>query len=500
MASSTKQKIADDIIEFFDDPLGFIIYSFPWGVKGTPLETFPLGPDEWQRDECEAIKEHVRGNLLRQAKGESQLPYRSAIASGHGIGKSAFMSWIMIWLMSTRKHCRGVTTANTGDQLADTTWPELAKWHNMAINKEWFIWRATQFYCVLDKDGEKNWRFNAATWSLEHTEAFAGRHNASSAVVVLYDEASGIPDKIWEVSEGAMTDGEPFWFAFGNPTRNTGRFRQCFSKFRRRWRTRHIDSREVRITNKELYHTWIEDYGEDSDFVRVRVKGQFPRGGSRQLISCDIVERAQKGTVVPDKGSPLIMGIDVARSGDDQAVIRWRQGRNGNVIEPSKFRGIDNMELANRAAYLINMYKPDAINIDAGNGSGVIDRLRELGFRVNEVWFGSSDVAKMVHLNKRVEMYVNMKDWLAEGGVIDDDAELYEDLISQEWEPAGTEGDKIKLKSKEDQKKEGHDSPDNGDALALTFAVNVARRDLKNSRYGRRGAVARDLDYNVFDY
>jgi len=498
MATTAKQNIADDISRFYDDPLGFIMYVFPWGVKGTPLELFPLGPDKWHLELFDDIQKHVRSNLLHQSKGETQEPFQGAVASGHGIGKSACVAWLVLWLMSTRKYCRGVITANTGNQLADKTWPELAKWHNMAINKEWFTWTATKFYCTLETDGEKNWKFDAVTWSLENTEAFAGMHNASSAVVTIYDEASGIPDPIWEVSEGAMTDGEPFWLAFGNPTRNTGRFRQCFAKFRKRWRTRHVDSREVRITNKGLFKRWIQDYGEDSDFVRVRVKGQFPRGGSRQLISNDIVERAQEAQPMKDNGAPLIMAVDVARSGEDEAVIRWRQGRDGRIIEASKFRGIDNMELANRAAYLINLHKPDAVNIDAGNGAGVIDRLRELRFRVNEVWFGSSDVSKPVHLNKRVEMYVDLKDWMVRGGAIDKDPDLFEDLISQEWEPAGAEGDKIKLKSKEKMKAEGQDSPDDGDAMALLFAVKVARRDMKYSMHRRKNAIARGMEYDVF--
>lgn len=480
---------------YYDDPLGFVRAMFPWGQKGTPLEQFPDGPDAWHCAEFLKIAEHVKKNQSRKILGLSQEPYQSAVSSGHGIGKSTMVAWLILWLMSTRRNCRGVVTANTGAQLEGKTWPELNKWHKLAENSSWFKITATQFFCTLEPDGEKNWKFDCVTWSAENTEAFAGLHNASSAVVFIFDEASAIDDPIWEVAEGGLTDGEPFWFAFGNPTQNTGRFRECFGKYRHRWHTRHVDSREVRITNKEQIAKWIEDYGDDSDFVRVRVKGQFPRGGSKQFIPVDLVEAAQTRELQPDGGAPLILGVDVARYGDDQSVLRFRRGRDARTIPPIKFRGLDNMELANRTAEVISRFNPSAVFIDAGNGTGVIDRLREMGYKVQEVWFGGASSHRRNCKNKRVEMWHDLKDWL-DGGCIDGDQQLRDDLIGPEYTLTDT-GEYL-LEPKERMKKRGLASPDDGDALALTFAQRIARTDLKASRNTRNHRHAPDQPLSPF--
>src|SRR3990167_1615475 len=238
---SDKQDIQRTIqVDFWADPLGYVLYAFPWGQPGTPLEKFPHGPDKWQREEFERLRQHLIANAIRSEKGEDLLPYYLAVASGHGIGKSCFVAWLILFFMSVRPRCRGVVTANTGEQLETKTWPELSKWHRMAINRDWFRWTATKFTCVLpDEKGqsqEENWFFKAALWSLENTEAFAGLHNADGVVVIINDEASTLPNELFEVEEGAMSDGEGFQFNFGNPTVNTGRFKACFTgEFRKRY-------------------------------------------------------------------------------------------------------------------------------------------------------------------------------------------------------------------------------------------------------------------------
>jgi len=496
MTSNSKQQLIFDIFDMYDDPLAFILYAFPWGKKGTPLENFPNGPDKWSKQQLMALHNHMMENERRKLNGEKVLPYQDATASGHGIGKSAQVAWLIIFFMSTRRFCRGVVTANTGDQLSTKTWPELSKWHQLTVNKHWFKWTATSFYCVLEPGTEKNWRFDASTWNLENTEAFAGLHNASGAVITIYDEASAIHNDIWEVTEGTLTDGEPYWLCYGNPTRNTGRFRECFGKFRKRWITRNVDSRTVEISKTPKQAQWAEDYGEDSDFFRVRVKGQFPYGGTNQFISVALVDAAREREVLPDLHAPLIMGVDVARFGDDQSVVRFRQGRNARAIEPYKYRTMDNMQLAYNVAGLIDKYKPDAVNIDAGNGSGVIDRLRELKYKVNEIHFGAKSQSQR-WANKRIEMWALYRAWLA-GGALDQDQELYDDSIGPEYRYAGVDGDKQLLESKADMKKRGLASPDDGDAMVLTFATKVARSDSKIYAHIRRNRVAKDVDYDIF--
>ena len=249
--------LTEDIAEFYDDPLGFVYYAFEWG-EGL-LEGFD-GPDKWQSEQLVRIGEKFQN--------DPETTIREAVASGHGIGKSALVAWIILWAMSTRPHLNGVITANTTTQLSTKTWRELALWHKRSINQHWFTWTATKFF---HKQHPETW-FCAAIPNTEHnSEAFAGLH--AQHVLVLYDEASGIPDIIWEVTEGALTTPRAMWFVYGNPTRNTGRFRSCFAEDSRRWTNHQIDSRTAKMTNKKELQEWLEVYGEDSDFFRVRVKG-----------------------------------------------------------------------------------------------------------------------------------------------------------------------------------------------------------------------------------
>lgn len=489
---TTHQEMANDIFGFFADPTSYVLYAFPWGEPGTPLEDFPHGPDAWQLEEFNAMAVHIRTNIDRKAKGLEMIPFQDAVASGHGIGKSTFVAWLILFLMSTRRHCRGVTTANTQIQLEGKTWAELAKWHNMAINKDWFKWTATKFYCLLEPEGEKNWMFECVPWNEERTEAFAGLHNASSSAVMIFDEASAVPDKIWEVAEGAMTDGEPFWFAFGNPTRNTGRFRECFGKYRHRWRNRHIDSRSVRITNKTQINKLIEDHGLDSDLVKVRVRGMFPSAGDKQFISCDAVEAAQARELIADRGASLIMGIDFSRGGSAMNVIRFRQGRDARSIKPIRWSSRDTTFTENKIAEAIDKWNPDGICGDGGGvGGPVIDRLRLRGYKIQEIQFGSSAEDSLRFANKRAEMWQRMKEDLAIV-CLDDDNQLRDDLIGPEY--SFTSKDQLLLEGKEHMEARGLASPDDGDALALTYAQRFGRKDLNASTSRNRGRMAEGVE------
>jgi hypothetical protein len=236
----------------------------------------------------------------------------------------------------------------------------------------------------------------------------------------------------------------------------------------------------------------VEQYGIDSDTVRVEVLGQFPAQGNKQFISNTLVSGAQARTLEKDPYAPLVMGVDIARYGDDSTVFRFRQGRDARSIAPVRFKNRDNMYVANEIARWIDTVNPDAVNIDAGNGTGVIDRLRERKYKVHEVWFGS-DAESPEWANKRTEMWAKMRDWLG-GGIIDGDPRLFGDLTSPEYDYFGKAKDKIMLESKESLKAKGFRSPDDGDALALTFATRVARRDIRAST-ANRARIAKDVDY-----
>ena len=454
-----EQQLADDIARFYLDPFGFVMFAFPWGEPGV-LED-EEGPDEWQAEQLKTVRD------ILQSDPEASI--REAITSGHGIGKSTEVAWLILWAMSTRPDLAGVVTANTQAQLKTKTWRELAVWHKRAINAHWFKWTATKFYAV---EAPEDWFIAAIPWSENNSEAFAGLHEKH--VLVIYDEASAIPDAIWEVSEGAMTMPRAMWFTFGNPTRNNGRFRECFGRFAHRWNHRQIDSRQCKMTNKVEINQWIDDYGEDSDFVRVRVRGEFPRAGSLQFIPSDIVEAARKRHLEASVyfHMPVIIGVDVARFGDDESVICVRQGRK--ILEQFPYRELNTIQLANRVIEKIRAFNSQAVFIDVGNtGGGVIDYLVELGYAIFSVNFGSTSDDIEVYVNKSAEMWGRMREWLKEEVDIPDDSELNDELCGREYGYTVRKF-QIQLEKKEDMKKRGLKSPDRADALALTFAEHVA--------------------------
>jgi hypothetical protein len=435
-----------------------------------------VGPRLWQQQVLREVGE-------RMAKGaELGEALQLAVASGHGIGKSALVSWLVLWAICTKAHTRGVVTANTEAQLRTKTWPEIRKWHSLLICSDWFTCAATSIHAK--GDDEKTWRIDAIPWSEHNTEAFAGLHNKGSRVLVIFDEASAVADKIWEVTEGALTDEqtEIAWLAFGNPTRNTGRFRECFGRYKHRWIHRQIDSRTVDGTNKVQLQKWVDDYGDDSDFVRVRVKGEFPRAGSMQFISSDIVSNAQLVEAVCWPSDPLVMGVDVARFGDDESVITIRRGRDARTWPQIRIRGQDTMQLVGRVASEFSRQRQLGFPIsmafvdETGLGAGVVDRLRQLGIPVVGVNNGARPDQISVDgenvANKAAEMWAAMRSWLRTGGAIENDPDLKAELESREY--GYNQHNAIVLERKDDLKKRGLSSPDRADSLALTFAYPVA--------------------------
>ena len=462
------------------DPLGYVAFAFPWGQAGTVLAD-DSGPEPWQREVLEKLGQGLKS---------PDEAVRVAVASGHGIGKSALVAWIVLWALSSRPDTRGVVTANTEGQLRTKTWPELAKWLALCANRHWFTYTATSLHSA--KPGrDKTWRVDAITWSENNTEAIAGLHNKGKRAFALFDEASAIPEGVWETVEGALTDGgtELFWAAFGNPTRTTGRFRECFAggRFAHRWSPQQIDSRSVSMTNKAQIASWVKDYGEDSDFVRVRVRGVFPRAGTLQFIDGERIAQAAARALEPDPTAPLVMGVDIARQGADHSVVRFRRGLDARAIPAVRFRIPDLMQVASRVMEQVNAHNPDAVFVDGtGIGWGVVDRLSQLGCpNLVGVDFGGradrtdgSDAA-VRYANKRAEMWGFMKEW-CKSGCLPDDRELLADLGAVDY--GYDASDAILLERKDDMRRRGLASPDDGDALALTFAYPVARRDVVAER------------------
>lgn len=453
------------IAEFSRDPLSFVRYAYPWGsgeLDGSP------GPRKWAEDHVfKVIRNHLGNPALRFQ------PCQIAISSGHGIGKSATVGQLIDWAMSTCVDCKVVLTANTEQQLRTKTWPEVNKWFKLSINAHW--WAITKTSITARCRGhEETWRADRVTWSENNTEAFQGLHNQKKRILLILDEASNIADLVWEVSEGALTDEdtEIIVVVLGNPTRTTGRFRQCFGDYSEFWYHAQIDSRTVEGTNKKLFEKWAKMYGEDSDFFRVRVKGEFPRRSWNQLISIEDVKRCQGWKASGYSTHRKVIAVDVARFGDDQTVIVLRQGTYSRIL--GKYRGLDTIAVAKKVIEFIIAEKPDWIVVDGdGIGAGVVDQLRDRGYKRNLLEFhgGAQANDTRAYFNRRAEVWGAMRDALVVGMQIDDDLELSKHLTVPEY--GFSNKNQIQLERKEDMKARGEESPDCGDALAYSFAMPV---------------------------
>lgn len=474
------------LAEYSTDPLGFVLFAYPWGEPGE-LERFS-GPEPWQRELLTRIglgvTTVVDAIAEAYARGEDveASPILEATTSGHGIGKSALVSWLIDWGMSTVEDTKGVVTANTENQLKTKTWAELAKWHRLSITRELFKMTATARFSI-DPDHEKTWRIDMVPWSEKNMEAFAGLHNQGKRILIIFDEASAIADPIWETTEGALTDKNTqiIWCCFGNPTKNSGRFRECFEggKFAHRWNSRAVDSREVSITNKKQIADWIADYGEDHDFVRVRVRGMFPRTDATSFISLEVAREAALRPLPEGNDMAVVLGVDVARFGNDSSVIYPRRGRDARTLQPKVYKGLTTIQLANRVYEEYVNHSAVAVFVDEGGvGGGVVDQLNLMGVPVYGVQFGGSPDApdlsepSQKFLNKRAEIWNAVRKWLPSGCIPENIPGLENSLVDELTAPTYTYSreDYLQLESKKDMRRRGVPSPDAADALACTFA------------------------------
>jgi len=484
---------------FHADPLGFVLYAYPWDTdKSLQLvklqEPWSLvygveyGPDAWA---CQLLEELGGKVSARKFDGAHAVdPIREAIASGHGIGKSALVAWLVDWIMSTRPYAQGTVTANTSTQLSTKTWAQIIKWTKKCITAPWFeITTGRGAMRMYHKQHPESWFCSAQTCDEENSEAFAGQHAANSTSFYIFDEASAVPDSINEVSEGGLTDGEPMKFAFGNPTQNAGWFHGAFHGQRHRWSQRQIDSRSVQITNKKMIDEWIEDYGLDSDFVKIRVRGMFPAMSAKQFISVKDVDAAfgRHLDLTQYNFAPTILTCDPAWEGDDELVIAKRQGLRFEILR-TLAKNDNDIEVANLLAQLEDEHQADAVFIDAGYGTGIVSAGKVLERDWQLVWFAgqSPDVGC---LNMRSYMWKQGRDWLKAGGAIPKDNVLYADLIGPQTVPR-MDGI-IQLEAKKDMKKRDVASPNRADSLMLSFAYNVHAqkrelrgRTLKRARTG----------------
>lgn len=490
MAVSTlnlEETLAEEVSEYYDDPLGFVLMAWPWGEPGF-LE-HESGPDENQREFLNSLGQEVE---QRRFNGhDATLPIRMSETSGHGTGKSAMGAWLTWWILSTRPYSIGTITAGTFDQLAEKTWAAVQHWGKLCITAHWFDIQASG---VFHKQYFDNWKVTPQTCKEQNAQSFAGQHARNSTSWYLFDEASEVPDKIWETAEGGLTDGEPMWFAWGQPVRNTGMFyRVCFGDLTHRWNHRRVDGRTSKFTNKALIDQWIKDHGEESDFVKVRVFGLPPSASELQYIDKGRIDAARHRSVAALHDDPIIAGFDVSGGGRAWNVIRFRKGLDGNPDDmppwrlPGEADPDRNVRVA-KCAELLSDRRPGrqlaALFVDSAFGAAIVARLRSLGFtNVYEVNFGG-DSPDLHCLNMRAYMYMKAKDHLLLGSIPDDNEAPKEKSLCQQLAIPGysvNNSGKLVIESKKSIIERGESSPDDADAFVLTFAQNVSPRKQQQS-------------------
>lgn len=472
--------LASDIGKYYADPLGFVMYAYDWTndaniqvAKLLPpysmMYNSEYGPDLWA---CELLDRI--GRQVREHGFDGTLPVaaiREAVVSGHGIGKGALTAWLTDWIMSTRPYCHGTVTATTSDQLSSKTWAEIIKWTKRCITGHWFDHTSGKGHMSMWRRGYKeSWYVNAQTCDEENSEAFAGQHAVNSTSFYIFDEASGVPDKIKEVAEGGLTDGEPMMFALGNGTQATGWFKDCFGKQRHRWNTTCVDSRNVQITNKQHLQELIDDYGIDSDIVKIRVRGMFPSISAKQFISAADADAGYQRHLLKTQYNfaPKILTLDNAAEGDDDLVIGMRQGLRYDILW-KQGKNDNDIEVANRLARFEDEEHANAVFIDYGYGTGVASAGKTWGRNWRTV-NSASESPDPSCLNMRAYMAKQVRQWLKDGGSYNSER-LHDELTCFETVPRMDQ--KLQIEAKKDIKRTVGYSPGHYDSLALSLAYPI---------------------------
>ena len=464
---------ADWLLSYQRRPWDWVLACYPWGEEGSPLQN--RVPELWQRERLKEMQAELQA-LPPNSPDTLNHVLRVAVAAGNGVGKSAFIAWIIHWYVSCFPNGQAVITAGTETQLQTKTWLEVSKWRAMAINGWQTKWTATRYMHV---DNPETWFAAAVPWSAANAAAFAGTHERY--VLVVFDEASAIDKVIWETVEGALTTGLCIFIAFGNPTETEGGFYDAFhGKDAASWKRSRVDARSVTFANHKELTRWIETWGADSDFVRIHVYGQFPRQSSLSFIDSAVVRSAMDRTIdmrdIP-QALPRIMGVDLARQGVDLNAICRRQGRKVWPFEPHLWSERDTIKTANYIARVINEWRPAIVFIDGvGVGGGVVDYLRRIGFSRVVVDCQSGIVPPIRedakrYANMRATIWARMREALPYLD-LPDDPQLAEELCAPKFD-FRTDTQKMVLESKKEMQSRGVASPNKADALALTYWSDV---------------------------
>ena len=432
--------------------------SFVLAYRDKPVlfvtEVLKAEPLPWQREFLEAI-----------ASGERRISVRA----GHGVGKSTACAWALLWHLLTRMPQKAVCTAPTAGQLFDALFSETKHWCNrlpaaLRDTLEVFTDR------IVQRGAPESSFISARTSSAERPEALAGVH--SEHVLLICDEASAIPEAVFESAAGSMSGHSATTVLIGNPTRNTGLFFKTHHQLRGDWKTMHVSCLDNRLVSTDFVDQIKSTYGENSNAFRVRVLGEFALRDDDSLIPAELVDAAMDRDVGISPAEQIVYGVDVARFGDDRTVICKRQG---NVVLGFKhWSGEDLMGTVGRIVHESSLDSPAEIMVDSiGLGGGVADRLRELGFNVRDVNVSESVALNQQAAKLRDELWLSAKEWLETRAVkLPRSDDLRAELTGPTY--SFTSNGKIKVEGKSEMKRRGMRSPDLADALCLTFAGQAA--------------------------
>lgn len=446
-------------------------------------EVFNATPDPWQDDILKAFP----------------LNQRIAMKASKGPGKSCLEAWLSWNFLVTRPFPKIAATSISGDNLRDGLWTEMAKWRQASpLIKEMFTWQKER---IFHKDYPDTWWMAARNWSKSADPSALGNTLAglhADYIMFVLDESGGMPDAIMASAEAALSSAvEGHIIQAGNPTHLEGPlYRACTSE-RSMWHVVEITSdpdnpkRSPRV-KADWAREQIQKYGRDNPWVLVNVFGEFPPASFNALIGPEeIRESFRRRYRDPEFAAhPRILGIDVARFGDDSSIIFPRQGLQ--AFNPLQYRNIDGTVGAELACRKWNEWQADACFIDntGGFGASWIDNLLRVGKDPIGVHFSQSSTNPQ-YFNKRTEMAFNLINWIKAGGALPEINELEKALTQTTYT---FKGEQLLLEPKEDVKSKLGFSPDHMDALMLTFAHPI---DKKPSSLG---FIPQNGPNNTFDY
>ena len=414
-----------------------------------------IEPDDWQKETLQALADSPR----------------VAVRSAHGVGKTTLESWALLWFLFTRPFPKVPCTAPTRQQLHDILWAEAAKWLEKApVLKPYFEWQKTR---IIQRQHPERWFAVARTSN--RPENLAGFHEEHLLFIV--DEASGVADNIYETIEGALTTADAKLLLCGNPTQISGEFHDVFFKNRSLYWVKKVACWDSKRVDPAYRERLVKKYGENSNIVRVRADGEFPKAEPDTFVPLELVEAATMREVELD--GPLEIGVDVARFGDDETVLAARIGLKLVHLEAHTKQDtmVTTGQVVALARDLMRTYgKPRCVVKvdDDGVGGAVTDRLREVVWQeglhidVIDCHNGAVPGDKEHYENWGTESWACLRDLLQEGEVeLINDEDLVGQLSTRKYRI--TSKGRVALESKDDMKKRGLRSPDRADAVILAF-------------------------------